>query len=136
MFLSMALLSHDPSADVAIRDFLDAELRDYPSSRFRDVRAWSGDTPRGAEAIVVCGKVNSPNALGGFTGWTDFAVTGYWENGAWINKPAFLTKTERGMGLSEEQFIDALVGNGDLDAACRGDADRGEPFSFDPTKPK
>lgn len=128
-----ALLAHDPRADTAVRDLLDAELLDYPSSRFREVRAWSGETPRGAEAITVCGKVNSPNAMGGFTGWKAFLVTGYWENGRWFGEPKVLINVARGAPLSEAEFVDVLVENTQLATTCSDDSAPGEPFDFDPS---
>lgn len=52
----------------AIRKELDAQLRDYPSARFRDVRM-AADGPPGE---LVCGFVNSKTGSGGYTGWEPF----------------------------------------------------------------
>lgn len=54
------------------RDLLDRELIDYPSARFRDVRA-SG-APLGLNA-TFCGFINARNRAGGFTGWEPFLLS-------------------------------------------------------------
>lgn len=53
------------------RDLLDRELIDYPSARFREVRA-SG-APLGLSA-TFCGFINARNRAGGFTGWEPFML--------------------------------------------------------------
>lgn len=53
------------------RAVLDRQLADYPSTRFRNVRASFGtDTA----SIAFCGEVNGKNAMGGYTGWRPFLV--------------------------------------------------------------
>lgn len=49
----------------AARDELDGALLDYPSARFREVRA---------DSFRVCGLVNSKNPYGAFVGWRPFGV--------------------------------------------------------------
>lgn len=48
-----------------VRAELDRQLLDYPSARFRDVRA---------DGTRVCGYVNSKNAMGGYVGWRLFGA--------------------------------------------------------------
>ncbi|WP_100259298.1 hypothetical protein [Qipengyuania seohaensis] len=70
------------------RKALDDQLTDYPSARFRGVRArivpsvYSSDegqsdkvpwTHRGGPILVLCGQINAKNRMGGYTGWSDFA---------------------------------------------------------------
>ena len=47
----------------AARRALDAQLLDYPSARFRDVRG---------NDRYICGFVNAKNRLGAFSGWSRF----------------------------------------------------------------
>lgn len=54
------------------RDLLDRELIDYPSARFREVRA-SG-APLALNA-TFCGLINARNRAGGFTGWEPFLLS-------------------------------------------------------------
>lgn len=49
----------------SLRAALDANLLDYPTTRFREVTAKRG---------VVCGKMNARNRMGAYTGWTDFGA--------------------------------------------------------------
>lgn len=49
----------------AAREALDRNLLDYPSARFRDVRA---------DELRVCGLVNTKNRMGAYGGFTPFAV--------------------------------------------------------------
>lgn len=53
-----------PSQIAGAKQALDAQLLDYPSARFRDVR--------GTEA-ALCGFVNAKNRVGAYTGWSRFA---------------------------------------------------------------
>lgn len=50
---------------VAVRDALDGKLLDYPSARFREVRA---------DRYRICGFVNAKNSLGAYTGWKRFGA--------------------------------------------------------------
>ena len=54
---------------------------DYPSARFRDVRADAGR---------VCGFVNAKNQLGAYTGWKPFGVAGESGSLIWIDDPYML----------------------------------------------
>jgi hypothetical protein len=42
---------------------LDAQLFDFPSARFQEVRA---------NATVICGRVNAKNRMGAYAGWQRF----------------------------------------------------------------
>lgn len=75
------------------RQALDANLMDYPSARFRDVRG---------NAFVICGFVNAKNRLGAYTGWKRFA----WLGG--VDRPRL---------ISDEQEADDLL----LDGFCGED---------------
>lgn len=57
----------------AVRGQFDREMLDYPSARFRDVRAIHA--PLG-ELVVFCGLVNGKNRAGAYSGWKEFAATG------------------------------------------------------------
>lgn len=46
----------------SIQDALDTELTDYPSARFRRVRA-------SEDGSFICGEVNSRSPAGGYEGW-------------------------------------------------------------------
>lgn len=48
-----------------VREALNEQLMDYPSARFRDVRA---------DGSRVCGFVNAKNAMGAYIGWRPFGV--------------------------------------------------------------
>lgn len=48
-----------------LREALNEQLMDYPSARFRDVRADGGR---------VCGFVNAKNAMGAYIGWRPFGA--------------------------------------------------------------
>ena len=54
---------------------LDSQLVDYPSARFRNVRAhYSRRTLGGEHALTFCGEVNAKNTMGGYTGWAHFVL--------------------------------------------------------------
>lgn len=53
------------------RSALEARLLDYPSARFRDVKA---HVAGGGVAVLFCGKVNAKNRSGGYVGWENFAA--------------------------------------------------------------
>lgn len=72
----------------SVRAELDGLLTDYPSARFRNVRAvmtrsvYSSDegqsnkvpwTHRGGLVLVFCGEINAKNRMGGYGGWQQFA---------------------------------------------------------------
>jgi hypothetical protein len=56
-----------PAQFSAARDALDGKLFDYPSARFREVRA---------DHFRICGLVNGKNQMGAYTGWKTFGVLG------------------------------------------------------------
>lgn len=72
------------------RKMFDDELADYPSARFKDVHAvhylfgLSGRTYENGtftheqrsdvDSYALCGSVNAKNGVGGYIGWTPFAV--------------------------------------------------------------
>lgn len=60
-----------PDLIALARKRLDLTLRDYPNTRFMDVRAYRSET---STLIAFCGKVNGPNAFGAPTGWRDFQL--------------------------------------------------------------
>lgn len=76
------------SAIPALRAAFESSLNDYPTARFRAVRARlvrsvyyhddgnSKKIPwlhRGGSVLVFCGEFNAKNRMGGFTGWQQFA---------------------------------------------------------------
>lgn len=63
------------------RRLLDERLLDFPSARFRDVRADQGR---------ICGFVNAKNAMGAYTGWKPFGVMGSSGGLIWIDDPFML----------------------------------------------
>lgn len=72
------LLFDTPAGEIelvaeAMREGLDASLRDYPRSRYRDVVVYTapGTNRRNYRA---CGLVNAPNAYGAMAGWERFSV--------------------------------------------------------------
>lgn len=73
----------------AVREALDGALTDYPSARFRNVKArlvrsvyasdegQSNKVPwnhRGGVVLVFCGEMNAKNRMGGYTGWEAFGL--------------------------------------------------------------
>lgn len=71
----------------SVREGLDGQLNDYPSARFRNVRAriarsvYASDegqsnkvpwTHRGGPILVFCGEINPKNRMGGYGGWRRF----------------------------------------------------------------
>lgn len=60
------------AAAAKARKVFDAELRDYPSARFRDVTA--DKAPIGG-GIWFCGYVNARNAFGAYQGWRRFSAS-------------------------------------------------------------
>ena len=63
----------------AIRQHLDAQLIDYPTARFRDVRVTANpeaEAERGVVGGYLCGFVNSKNRMGGYVGWQRFMASG------------------------------------------------------------
>lgn len=70
IFAALAALTTpgaQPSAELfaKVRDALDEQLFDYPSTRFREVTA---------DDAVVCGRLNAKNRMGAYTGWTRFGA--------------------------------------------------------------
>lgn len=66
-----------PTAAAKTRDAFDRRLADYPSARFREVRAVRADA-NPAPNIRFCGLVNAKNRMGAYGGWERFvAVQGY-----------------------------------------------------------
>ena len=56
------------------RSLFSDNLNDYSSARFRDSHgAWSSNKA-GRHSYLICGKMNSKNGFGGYTGWQDFVV--------------------------------------------------------------
>lgn len=55
--------SPTPEQFTRLREAFEEKLLDFPSARFRAVRADSGR---------VCGQVNAKNSFGAFTGWKPF----------------------------------------------------------------
>jgi hypothetical protein len=63
----------------AVRDLLDAQLFDYPTARFRDVRVTANpvaEAESGRTSGHLCGYVNSKNRMGAYVGWQQFLATG------------------------------------------------------------
>lgn len=57
------------------RETLDNDLADYPSARFRNVRAtYSPRIEGGKDRLTFCGELNAKNHMGGYTGWASFAL--------------------------------------------------------------
>lgn len=83
--LLVALLQSVTPAQVAnvereapvIRGLLESELLDYPAARFRHVyvtRNPGAEAERGSAGPgYLCGEINSPNPMGGYSGWQRFA---------------------------------------------------------------
>lgn len=57
-------------------DRLDSILNDYPTARFRNVRARLRQLSNGVRDIAVCGEMNAKNGFGAYTGWVGFALMG------------------------------------------------------------
>jgi hypothetical protein len=68
-----AMTKNAVAAAKAVRGQFNREMLDYPSARFRDVRAIQA--PIGA-SILFCGYVNGKNRMGAFSGWKEFAAVG------------------------------------------------------------
>ena len=62
-----------PRAAAMTRDGLDKALKDYPSARFREVRAVR-ELANPAPNIRFCGLLNAKNELGAYTGWVRFSA--------------------------------------------------------------
>lgn len=60
----------------SIRSQFDAELFDYTTARFRDVRATVNGDVEGRRGAYFCGFVNSKNRLGAYVGWQPFVASG------------------------------------------------------------
>lgn len=53
---------------------MDDTLVDYPSARFRNVRAVMRKDAQKTDRMAFCGEVNSKNKMGGYTGWSHFVL--------------------------------------------------------------
>jgi hypothetical protein len=61
-------------------ELLDQEVGNLPSTRFAEVYAYvvqvkETDFGGKQEGYIICGRLNTKNGFGGYTGWTRFAVT-------------------------------------------------------------
>lgn len=98
------------------REKLDTAMVDYPSARFREVRAalWTGrlrpDQPP-VTMVVFCGQVNMRNRMGGMNGWQGFSL----RTGAEImplfvdRRPGMASVCSQGVPLGDEDYSDALT---------------------------
>lgn len=77
-------------------ELLDQEVRDLPSTRFADVYAYvlqvnGTDFGGKQEGYIICGRLNTKNGFGGYTGWTRFAVT---KLAGWYQAPVLFLGTK------------------------------------------
>ncbi len=53
----------------------DATLNDYPTARFKNVRAmYQGHWRTGKRTYYICGWINARNRMGGYIGWQGFLI--------------------------------------------------------------
>ena len=73
------------------KEQLEPHLKDGSSARFRDLK-WHGET--------LCGKLNSKNSYGGYTGYSRFTI----ERLPSINKSIVLLEDSRSDGSEDRYF--------------------------------
>lgn len=95
---------------------LDRAMVDYPSARFRDVRAaaWTGkvraDQPP-VTMVVFCGQVNMRNRMGGMNGWQGFSLMTDAEVMPLLvdGRPGLTSLCAKGVPLGDKDYSDALT---------------------------
>ncbi len=129
MLIALALLVLEPDdvAISAVNQAFERNLLDFGGARFDNVRAWSRQTPRPGEAILICGRINARNGLGGFAGWTDFRFFGHWDTAArtWVREPTLTLRAEQRGDLA-----DTLAEQAALDVDCSHNREHGEAFEL------
>lgn len=60
----------------ASRRSLEAQLKDYPAARFRDVSAHYGVLEKTTPFVGFCGWINAKDGRGAYSGWQFFVLIG------------------------------------------------------------
>lgn len=117
MVLGAAMMADHPSppseADfAAARQALNERMIDYPSARFRDVRANEG---------AVCGFVNGKNRLGAYAGWQRFVFV------LLGSDPTLHIDDDAQVDSADDIMLDAFCGEDGLRIESRDFSDRLTP---------